>query len=309
VNGFLNLNKAAGLTSHDEVLRARELLGIEKIGHLGTLDPLATGVLPLCIGKATKLVPYLENTTKAYLATVTLGILTDTQDISGRVLETRRVRPLSKSEVSRSLDQFCGQIEQIPPMYSAVKVKGKPLYKLARRGIEVERAPRKITVYRLVLQDLREDSLTIEIECSKGTYIRTLCADIGQVLGCGGCLKSLARTMVGPFRLKDSLTYEQLRSCQERGEAKEFLWPLDKVLSDYPQVFVSERVANQVRNGSSFSEDSVQNVKEVSSLATGTLVRVCDPLGTLLALAEVMSDQIDRGPLRIFRIARLLVSG
>ncbi|MBI3014112.1 MAG: tRNA pseudouridine(55) synthase TruB [Candidatus Tectomicrobia bacterium] len=307
MNGFLNLNKEAGMTSHDEVLRARELLGIRKVGHLGTLDPLATGVLVLCIGSGTKLVSYLEHTSKAYRATVALGMVTDTMDISGRVLETRPVAPLSPDAASQILERFCGQIEQIPPMYSAVKVRGNRLYKLARRGIEVERQPRQITIFRLVLQDLRENSLTIEIECSKGTYIRTLCADIGQALGCGGCLRSLVRTRVGPFRLEESLTYEQLCGIRERGEVGKVLWSLDQVLSDYPQVVVPEKVADRVRHGSSFREDCLAGGG--SPVSTGTMMRVYDPSGNLLALAELQWDQMDKGLSRIFRISRLLVPG
>lgn len=307
MNGVVNLRKSTGVSSHDEVLRTRKILGISKIGHLGTLDPLATGVLPLCVGKATKLVPYLENSRKAYVATMRLGATTDTMDATGRVLETRPVGLLSRDGVVRTVECFCGENEQVPPMYSAVKVGGKRLYELARLGIEVERQPRKITVHRLRLKELRDDELTIEIECSKGTYVRTLCADIGQALGCGAFLQTLTRTRVGPFVLAESVSCDELQHLQEQGRAQEILWPLDKVLAGYPEIHVPTAVSERVRHGAPFSETALPQ-DTIAELTTGSIVRVYDPTGTLLALAELQLDQKDSRLPRVFRLARLLVT-
>ena len=189
-SGIINVYKEAGYTSFDVVAKMRGILGIKKIGHTGTLDPDATGVLPVCIGKATKVCDLLTDKDKTYEAVMRLGVVTDTQDMTGQVLEEHAVT-VTEDAVRRAVGQFVGQIEQVPPMYSALKVGGQKLCNLARKGIEVERKPRPVTIYEIRIKNIALPLVTMEVHCSKGTYIRTLCQDIGQALGCGGCMESL----------------------------------------------------------------------------------------------------------------------
>lgn len=202
INGIINVYKEAGFTSHDVVAKLRGILKQKKIGHTGTLDPDATGVLPVCLGKGTKLCDMLTNTDKTYEAVLELGITTDTQDISGRVLKQNEVS-IHEDEIIECIEGFVGECMQIPPMYSALKVNGKKLYELAREGIEVERKPRKVVFREIEILDVSLPRITLKVTCSKGTYIRTLCNDIGEALGCGGCMKSLIRTRVGIFAIED----------------------------------------------------------------------------------------------------------
>jgi tRNA pseudouridine55 synthase len=211
VNGFLVIDKPAGITSHDVVDRVRRILGIRKVGHLGTLDPLGVGVLVLAVGKATKAVRHFVDDDKEYTTTVRLGVITDTQDLDGTVVEQREVH-VTVEEFQRVLDRFRGDIEQIPPMVSAKKVGGKRLYKLHRQGIEVERQPKPVRIYEIDLQDFSPPEATFHVRCSKGTYIRTLCADIGEVLGCGGAMAWLRRTKSGFFSIGDAVKLEALES-------------------------------------------------------------------------------------------------
>ena len=209
MNGFLVIDKPAGITSHDVVDRARRILGIRKIGHLGTLDPLGVGVLVLAVGKATKAVRYFVEDDKEYTTTVKLGVITDTQDLDGNVIEEREVN-VSREQFEHVLKAFRGEIEQIPPMVSAKKVGGKRLYKLHRQGIEVKREPKLVTIYQIDLQEFASPSVTFHVRCSKGTYIRTVCADIGQVLGCGGAMAWLRRTKSGFFTINEAVTLDEL---------------------------------------------------------------------------------------------------
>ena len=208
-SGIINVYKEAGYTSFDVVAKMRGILGIKKVGHTGTLDPDATGVLPVCIGKATKVCDLLTDKDKTYEAVMRLGVVTDTQDMTGQVLEEHAVT-VTEDAVRRAVGQFVGQIEQVPPMYSALKVGGQKLCNLARKGIEVERKPRPVTIYEIRIKNIALPLVTMEVHCSKGTYIRTLCQDIGQALGCGGCMESLVRTQVASFALADSLTLAQI---------------------------------------------------------------------------------------------------
>ena len=199
-SGIINVYKEAGYTSFDVVAKMRGILGIKKIGHTGTLDPDATGVLPVCIGKATKVCDLLTDKDKTYEAVMRLGVVTDTQDMTGQVLEEHAVT-VTEDAVRRAVGQFVGQIEQVPPMYSALKVGGQKLCNLARKGIEVERKPRPVTIYEIRIKNIALPLVTMEVHCSKGTYIRTLCADIGEVLGVGACMESLVRTRVSGMHL------------------------------------------------------------------------------------------------------------
>jgi len=209
VNGFLIIDKPVGITSHDVVDRARRILGIRKIGHLGTLDPIGTGVLVLAIGKATKAARYFVEDDKEYTTTIRLGVITDSQDLDGTVLEERPVN-VTIEQFQEVLDRFRGHIEQIPPMVSAKKVGGKRLYKLHRQGIEVKRDPKPVQIYDIDLHEFASPEATFHVQCSKGTYIRTLCADMGETLGCGGAMAQLRRTKSGFFSIEKAMTLETL---------------------------------------------------------------------------------------------------
>ena len=230
-NGILIIDKPAGWTSMDVCAKIRGILREKRVGHGGTLDPMATGVLPVFVGRATRAVEFAENGRKEYDAGLRLGLTTDTQDVTGTVLETRPVTA-GREDVEAALAGFRGDIQQVPPMYSAVKIQGKKLYELARRGKEVERKPRPVTIYGLELLEAEsETDFRLRCLCSKGTYIRTLCHDIGQALGCGGTLYSLRRTMAAGFTLAEAVT---LKEVQEKGES--LLRPLDSLFAGYPAV-------------------------------------------------------------------------
>ena len=232
-NGILIIDKPAGWTSMDVCAKVRGILREKRVGHGGTLDPMATGVLPVFVGRATRAVEFAENGRKEYDAGLRLGIVTDTQDVTGTVLETRP-GAVGRPELEEALAAFRGEIQQIPPMYSAVKVQGKKLYELARKGQEVERKPRAVTIYELELLEAEsETDYRLRCLCSKGTYIRTLCHDIGQALGCGGALYRLRRTMAAGFTLADAVTLEDL---QAQGEA--LLRPLDSLFAQHPALTV-----------------------------------------------------------------------
>jgi tRNA pseudouridine55 synthase len=218
--GFLVVNKPVGITSHDVVDRIRQVLGMRKVGHLGTLDPLGTGVLVLAVGRATKSVKFFIDDDKDYRANILFGTITDTQDTDGKVLETRDYSGVTKEHIEEILKEFTGKITQIPPMVSAKKINGKRLYKLHRKGIEVPREPKEIEIYRLVIEDFALPSATIFLSCSKGTYVRTLCADIGEKLGCGGCMSSLVRVRSGCFSLNDSYKLDEVEKMTQEQAAK-----------------------------------------------------------------------------------------
>ena len=245
-SGIIIIDKPAGWTSMDVCAKLRGILGERRIGHAGTLDPMATGVLPVFVGSATRAVEFAEKGDKEYLAGLRLGLVTNTQDITGEILEERPVS-VTHPELTALLERFTGDILQIPPMYSAIKRNGKKLYELARKGVEVERAPRPVTIHELELlgwPDAGED-FSLRVRCSKGTYIRTLCHDIGQALGCGGCMSSLRRTMAAGFTLDQAVTLEQV---QERGAAA--LMPADSLFARYPAYTLPlPRLERLCRNG------------------------------------------------------------
>lgn len=215
MDGILNINKATGLTSHDVVKRVRKILKIKKVGHAGTLDPGASGVLLVCVGKGTKLVEQLMNLPKLYRGTMRLGIRTDTQDAWGQVIFQGPVPQFTREQLLAVFSEFTGVIQQVPPMFSALKHQGRRLYDLARQGIQVERQPREVQIRALRLMEVSGSLVEIEVECSRGTYVRTLCSDIGDRLGCGAHLSRLARIRVGPFSLEEALTLEDLEGLKE----------------------------------------------------------------------------------------------
>ena len=252
-NGILIIDKPSGWTSMDVCAKIRGILHEKRVGHGGTLDPMATGVLPVFVGQATRAVEFAENSRKEYVAGLRLGQVTNTQDTSGEVLETRPVS-VSREEVEAAMARFLGDIQQIPPMYSAIKINGQKLYDLARKGQEVARKPRSITIYELeLLEQVSETDYTFRCVCSKGTYIRTLCHDIGQVLGCGGTLYSLRRTMAAGFTLEQAVTLEEV---QEKGEA--LLLPADSLFAQHPALHLSSsKQEKRVRNGNPVTDPSI----------------------------------------------------
>lgn len=251
MDGIINVYKEKGFTSHDVVAKLRGILHIKKIGHTGTLDPDAVGVLPVCIGKGTKLCDMITDTDKTYEAVMLLGISTDTQDISGNVLSKKDVAVDEKTLIE-TVDSFVGEYKQIPPMYSAIKVNGRKLYQLAREGIEIERSPRDVYIRSIHINDMNlqdgEPSVTMTVSCSKGTYIRTLCNDIGEKLGCGACMKSLSRTRVGRFYIDDSFTINQIAALNLKGELSSIVAPVDSMF-DYPRIQINKEYDKLLYNG------------------------------------------------------------
>jgi tRNA pseudouridine55 synthase len=235
-SGILPVEKGPGVTSFQVVAQLRRLLRAPKIGHGGTLDPEATGLLPILIGEATKLTPYLTDLDKEYVATVRLGVTTDTQDLTGSVLETRPVPVLDRATIEAALGTFVGVISQVPPMYSALRHGGRRLHELAREGITVEREPRQIIVHAITLEAFALPELTIRVRCGKGTYVRTLATDIGAALGCGGALASLIRTRVGPYMLADAVSWDELRTARTGDGLWTRLLPCDSALETLPAV-------------------------------------------------------------------------
>lgn len=257
MNGIIVLDKPNGKTSHDMVSFMRRLTGIRRIGHTGTLDPMATGVLPICIGSAAKVSDMLTETDKRYRAEFVLGIETDTEDISGSVLEKREVA-VSEAEIREAVLSFVGKISQIPPMYSAIKQNGKKLYELARQGIEVERQPREVTIHSIDILDISENTVAIDVLCSKGTYIRTLCADIGKKLKTGACMTSLRRTAAGMFTIENSYTVEELE--KRRDEISDLLIPTENVFADLPPIYLNEKQTRSIVNGVRMTwRDGIEN--------------------------------------------------
>ena len=277
-NGILIIDKPAGWTSMDVCAKIRGILHEKRVGHGGTLDPMATGVLPVFVGRATRAVEFAENSRKEYAAGLRLGLVTDTQDVTGTVLERRPVTA-GREDVEAALAGFRGEILQIPPMYSAVKIQGKKLYELARKGQEVERTPRPVTIYALeLLEAEHETDCCLRCLCSKGTYIRTLCHDIGQALGCGACMSSLRRTMAAGFTLQDAVTLEEV---QERGEA--LLRPLDSLFLRHPALTVrSPGQEKRVRCGGSIT---------LPGTADGTY-RVYGREGDFLCLSQARNGEL-----------------
>lgn len=254
----MNVYKERGFTSHDVVAKLRGILKQRKIGHTGTLDPEAEGVLPVCLGKATKVCDLLTGQAKTYRAVLRLGIETDTQDMTGTVLRECAVH-VSEEAAVETVMGFQGTYEQIPPMYSALKVGGKKLYELARQGREVERKARPVTIHEISVSEVELPRLTVTVRCSKGTYIRTLCHDIGKKLGCGGCMESLVRTEVGSFRSEDALTLGQIEALRDEGRLKEALIAVDTLFSEYPAYRAEEGTERLLYNGNPMAPSEIRN--------------------------------------------------
>ena len=246
--GIIVIHKEKGFTSHDVVAKLRGICRQKKIGHTGTLDPQATGVLPVCLGNATRACEMLTDRTKEYVAELLLGQITDTQDITGTVLEEREVA-VSEAQVREVIAGFVGGYDQIPPMYSALKVNGKKLYELARAGKEVERQARHVDLPAIEILEIKFPVVKFRVECSKGTYVRTLCQDIGEKLGVGGCMEELIRTRVERFRLEDARTLQEIQELSDQGRLQEILIPVDQMFSQYPGAVLKEKGAVLAYNG------------------------------------------------------------
>ncbi len=288
MDGIFNIYKEKGFTSHDVVAIVRRTIHMKKVGHTGTLDPDAEGVLPVCVGKATKLSDVIMDGRKSYRALLRLGITTTTEDASGEVLETKEV-DFNEEKIREAVVSFIGKLEQVPPMYSAVKVNGKKLYELAREGKEIERKSRTIEVYDIrIRQFLPPDRVEIDVDCSKGTYIRTLCADIGKALGCGGHMAELLRTATGAFSLENAIKLDDLKALAEEGKAAESLLTMEEALKDFPVVRVSEKSTKFLYNGGKIQERFF--TEKPASYGEGDIVAAYDHENNLVGLYEIKKD-------------------
>jgi tRNA pseudouridine55 synthase len=285
LHGILNVYKEKGYTSHDVVAVLRGITGQKKIGHTGTLDPDAEGVLPVCLGKATKLSGLLTEKDKAYRAVLLLGVVTDTQDISGKVLERHNTDTLREADTKEAIRGFIGEYDQIPPMYSALKMDGKKLYELAREGRTVERKARRVSVYDIQIISMELPRVEIEVSCSKGTYIRTLCHDIGEKLGVGGCMESLLRIRSGSFEIGESCRLEYLQEMMGRGELDKLLIPVDAVFLQYKKIQIGEELNNRLKNGNSF----VMSCPHLH-LSDMEYVRIYDSAGNFTAIYKYVQE-------------------
>ena len=289
MDGILIVDKPKGVTSFAVVKEVKAILGARKVGHGGTLDPLPTGVLPLFINRATKLVPFLMNGTKKYLATMKLGVETDTQDRDGRVISESRNIPEDRQQIIQVLSSFTGTAKQIPPMFSALKVNGTPLYKLARKGISLERKPRTISIHALTVTDITLPYVTFEVICSAGTYVRTLCADTGEKLACGAHLTELTRLQSGLFHLEDAITLDQLRATTTETEPKNNLLSLTTSFKNLPNLMVGSNLMSLLKEKRTVSVSQVKNVFP-TTLNRGDLVKLSSPGDSHIALVHSLID-------------------
>ena len=305
MNGVVIVDKPAGITSHDTVARVRKLLGERKAGHTGTLDPLATGVLPVCLGEATKLASFLAGDDKVYEVTMLLGVRTDTQDMTGRVLAEQEAR-VTEEEVRGALEAFAGTITQVPPRYSAVKVRGRALYKWARRGVPVEAPGRQVEIRAIRLLGVELPRVRFDVTCSKGTYVRTLCADAGERLGCGAALERLRRTASGRFRLEDAVPLEGDSDAAIRERLRRAVLPPARALAGLGEIRVPPGLEERLMKGRQPDAEGLSGLR-IPSLAAGDVVMFTNGSGRLVALARmaVSTEEIPTLGARD-RVARIL---
>lgn len=305
INGVINIYKIKGFTSHDVVAKLRGIMKQKKIGHTGTLDPDAIGVLPVCLGSATKLCDMLTDKEKEYVAKVRLGVITDTQDMTGAVLCQKEV-DVDENQVTEALQTFVGKYEQVPPMYSALKVNGKKLYELAREGKEVERKARPVTVHYIEVMDMQLPELTIRVGCSKGTYIRTLCHDLGERLGCGAAMAALERTKSGQFTLDTALTLAELEEkLKEAGDNRdavmeEYVIPVDKMFSKLQELRLLPEWERLVQNGNSFEEKNLKKEFQVKERADKSEYRVYIGDNIFMGVYEYCEAKRKFSPVKMF---------
>ena len=290
IHGVINIHKEKGFTSHDVVAKLRGILGQKKIGHTGTLDPDATGVLPVCLGKATKLCDMLTDRDKEYEAHMILGFVTDTQDTTGQILEKHEVT-CTEEEVREAIYSFLGEYMQVPPMNSALKVDGKKLYELAREGKVIERKARPVTFYELEILSMELPRVRIRVTCSKGTYIRTLCHDIGKKLGCGGCMEELLRTYVEPFALETSLTLAQIQQLADEGRVEEILCPVEHLFADMPACTIRPEFSKYMYNGNPLKASWVEMQDAADSKVTASEIRLYTEQNVFFGIYEYQQDR------------------
>lgn len=291
MNGILNVYKEAGFTSHDVVAKLRGILRQKKIGHTGTLDPAATGVLPVCCGKATKVCGLLTDKDKSYRAVCRLGVETDTQDMTGQVLSTGDYNGITDLQIRNAVSLFQGEILQIPPMYSALKINGRKLYELAREGVTVERKPRPVTIHQVNVTEFALDQglFTMEVTCSKGTYIRTLCHDIGTRLGCKAAMESLVRTRVADFDIRQAVTLNQIEQIAKENpeQLEELFYSVDSLFPDYPKGQIKQKFAPKLANGNPLLPEFLQEHSETERiLSPGDNILIYDENGDFKAVYQ-----------------------
>ncbi|HEY6284062.1 MAG TPA: tRNA pseudouridine(55) synthase TruB [Ktedonobacteraceae bacterium] len=291
MDGIFNINKPTGMTSHDVVAIIRKHLKLKRVGHAGTLDPLASGVLPICLGQATRVAEYLSESGKAYQADIKFGIATDTYDAEGIITSTASTADLTLNMIEETLEQFRGPQMQYPPRYSAIKIHGQPAYKRARAGEAVVLETRPIVIYSLEIRAWIPPRLTLAIECSKGTYIRSLAHDLGMQLGCFAYLEALVRTRSGPFTLSDSITLELLAEAVETNCIQHYSFPLDKALERYPAFKLDAETVERIKHGNTFNNPVANN---------SGLARVYDTNGAFIAIAEWDEEQLAWQPKKVF---------
>ena len=289
LDGVIIIDKPAGKTSHDVVREVKKILGVKKAGHTGTLDPMATGVLPVCLNEATKLTGFLIDENKEYLATMLLGVKTDTLDIEGKIIDQSDNIAVTDDKIRKVMMQMVGTIEQIPPAYSAVKYYGKPLYKWTRKGISIKVEPREVTIHSIVIEDISLPCVTFRVVCSKGTYIRTLCSDIGDLLGCGACLYNLRRLRSGVFTEGMAVSLNNHEGDDKKNELSNRILPMAELLPLLTTIELEDHSAEKLRNG---WQPSVEMMKEhdLPFLKAGDMVKFINNSGYLLAVAEMVAS-------------------
>ena len=294
-SGIINVYKEKGFTSFDVVAKLRGILKTKKIGHTGTLDPDAEGVLPVCIGRATKVCDILTDKDKVYEAVMLLGVETDTQDTSGEILKELPVEA-SEEAVREAILSFVGEYAQVPPMYSALKVNGKKLYELAREGKTVERKARNVQILSIEILEVALPRVRMSVHCSKGTYIRTLCHDIGQKLGCGGCMEKLLRTKVGVFELEDTLKLAQIDELAKSGMVEERIISVDELFDDYTKVWMKKEFDVVVHNGNRIKKKMFEQKLD----SNAERLRVYDSKGEFIGIFEYSEERNDYKPVKMF---------
>lgn len=293
INGIVNVYKEKGYTSHDVVAKLRGIVGQRKIGHTGTLDPDAEGVLPVALGRATKVCDMLTEKDKTYEAVLLLGKTTDTQDISGTVQKEQDTGFLTEKDIKDCIHGYIGEYEQLPPMYSALKVNGRKLYELAREGKVVERRTRRVIIHNILIQKIELPRVFIEVHCSKGTYIRTLCHDIGKELGTGACMESLLRTKAGRFEQKDSLRLSEIEALKKEGSIQNIIIPVDEMFSDLPDATVKKKDAVLAYNGNPLKADCL-------GMTNAPEIRVYDEEGHFIGIYSYHSQRKEYKPEKMF---------
>ncbi|HEY91100.1 MAG TPA: tRNA pseudouridine(55) synthase TruB [Dehalococcoidia bacterium] len=303
MDGILNVNKPAGKTSFGVVAIIRRLSGERRVGHAGTLDPAATGVLPVCLGQATRVAEYLMDSTKKYRADIGLGITTDTYDAAGTVEKRSDISGITRAQLEEVLNSFRGKILQTPPMYSALKHRGKPLYELARNGITIERQQRQVEIYCLEILKWRPPVVTVDVVCSKGTYVRSLAHDIGQALGCGAIVQDLIRLKCGTFEIENAVSITELETAFREGYWQRFVYPMDHVLADWRAETVSDETAQAIRNGRPVDLEQTpdRDAEQAPEPAERDLCRIYTSDGRLLSLVRFEPATRQWHPVKVFQ--------